>query len=83
MLLLQIFASLSMAQNSVIDFAESLHDFGQINEADGFVNYEFHFTNKGTTPLVIKDVQASCGCTTPSYTKEPIQPGKKDRKSVV
>ena len=76
-LLLQTFASLSMAQNSVIDFAESLHDFGQINEADGFVNYEFHFTNKGTAPLVIKDVQASCGCTTPSYTKEPIQPGKK------
>lgn len=65
------------AQNSVIEFAESIHDFGQINESNGLVTHEFIFTNKGTSPLVIKDVKASCGCTTPSYTKDPIQPGKK------
>ncbi len=80
-ILLFIFLSASvgnmLAQNSVLEFAESLHDFGQINEAEGPVTYEFNFTNKGTAPLVIKDVQASCGCTTPSYTKEPIQPGKR------
>jgi hypothetical protein len=36
----------------------------------------FSFTNIGKTPLLITAVQASCGCTTPEYSKEPIAPGK-------
>jgi hypothetical protein len=38
---------------------------------------KFTFKNTGKTPLLISNVQASCGCTTPDYTKEPIAPGKK------
>jgi hypothetical protein len=36
----------------------------------------FKFTNTGKTPLVLKTVQPSCGCTTSDYTKEPVAPGK-------
>lgn len=58
-----------------ITFKEDLHDFGKINE--GVVaEYEFKFTNTGSKPLLITDVRPSCGCTTPSYTKEPIAPGQ-------
>ena len=74
---LQHFYSVVSGQNSEIEFTESVHDFGQIKESNGLVTHEFFFTNKGNMPLEIKDVKASCGCTTPSYTKDAIQPGKR------
>jgi hypothetical protein len=39
------------------------------------VTYEFKFTNKGKAPLVIANAQPSCGCTTPSWTRDPVMPG--------
>jgi hypothetical protein len=66
----------AMSQKAVISFDEKNHDFGKINEEDGKVTHVFEFKNKGATPLVVNSVQASCGCTTPTWTKEPIEPGK-------
>lgn len=67
----------AMSQKAVISFDTKSYDFGKINEEDGKVTYVFDFTNTGSTPLVVTHVQASCGCTTPSYTKEPVEPGQK------
>ena len=58
----------------VLTFAESQFDFGNI-QPDSKVRHTFKFTNTGKTPLLIADATASCGCTTPSWTKEPIAPG--------
>ena len=58
-------------------FTTMVHDFGQIKETDGMASYKFEFTNTGATPLILKNVQASCGCTTPNWPKEPILPGTK------
>ena len=58
-------------------FAITTHDFGQIKETDGLASYKFEFTNTGATPLILKNVQASCGCTTPNWPREPILPGTK------
>lgn len=66
-----------MAQKPAINFEVKTYDFGKINEGDGKVSFTFNFTNSGKTPLVINRVQASCGCTTPEWTKAPIEPGKK------
>jgi hypothetical protein len=66
-----------MSQKSVISFDVKDHDFGKVNEEDGKIMYVFQFTNRGNAPLVVNKVQASCGCTTPSWTKEPVEPGKK------
>jgi Protein of unknown function (DUF1573) len=52
----------------------SSHDFGKIKQGTP-VTHEFKFTNTGKTPLIITNVQASCGCTTPSWTKEEVMPG--------
>lgn len=52
----------------------STHDFGKIKQGTP-VTHEFKFTNTGKTPLIITNVQASCGCTTPSWTKEEVMPG--------
>ena len=59
-----------------ISFAEPSHNFGSLPEGPS-AEHEFVFTNTGKEPIVIQRVQASCGCTTPSYTKEPVAPGQK------
>jgi hypothetical protein len=60
----------------VLTFAESQFDFGDI-KPDSKVQHTFTFTNTGKTPLLIADATASCGCTTPSWTKEAVAPGAK------
>jgi hypothetical protein len=60
----------------LFQFGTLSHDFGDIKEEGGDVSHSFKFTNKGKAPLVITDVKASCGCTTPNWTKEKIQPGQ-------
>jgi hypothetical protein len=62
-------------KTSVIEFEKTTHDFGSVPES-GPITYEFKFTNKGKFPVTIGSVKASCGCTTPSWTKDPIMPGK-------
>lgn len=62
-------------RTTVIEFEKTTHDFGTVNE-EGAITYEFKFTNKGTAPLTITSVRASCGCTTPGWTKEAVMPGK-------
>ena len=56
-------------------FGEETYSFGEIPEGPQ-VTHEFKFTNTGKEPLVLGNVRASCGCTTPSWPKEPILPGK-------
>lgn len=67
------------AQNAkpIIEFSKKIHDFGDVKEDGGTVNYVFEFTNTGGQPLVVHNVQASCGCTTPEWTRTPIRPGDK------
>ena len=70
-------AAITIAQNEAqITFEEKTHDFGTFAEEMGKVTHEFIFTNTGTAPLILQKVTASCGCTTPVWTKEPIGPGK-------
>lgn len=55
-------------------FEETSHDFGQLQEGD-VVSHTFKFTNTGDAPLIIQNASASCGCTVPSYPREPIPTG--------
>lgn len=68
--------SLALAQGGRIKFEKLEHDFGKIKEDGGNVTYKFTFLNTGTEPILISNVQASCGCTTPGWSTEPILPGK-------
>lgn len=77
-----IFAVAVYGQTPVITFDKTTHDFGKINEVDGRVTTVFEFKNEGMTPLVLSNVRASCGCTTPKWTHEPIEPGKKGEITV-
>lgn len=51
------------------------HDFGTLAEGPD-AEYVFKFKNTGKQPLIITNASASCGCTVPSWPKEPILPGK-------
>ena len=58
-----------------IKFNKLVHDYGTIVESsDG--ECEFEFKNTGNEPLVLSNVTASCGCTAPTWPREPIMPGK-------
>lgn len=60
-----------------IKFDTLRHNFGKFSKNDPIVKCSFKFTNTGTAPLVIHQAFASCGCTVPTFTKEPIKPGEK------
>lgn len=59
-----------------IKFDKLTHNFGSFPESSPKVTCVFKFTNVGDQPLVINQAVASCGCTVPEYTKDPIKPGE-------
>jgi len=58
-----------------ITFEKTNHDFGKIPQGVP-VTYEFKFTNTGTEPLIVNEVQKVCGCTVTGWTKNPVMPGQ-------
>lgn len=68
-------APVSTLKSDDINFTDLTHDFGTVQEGPD-ATCKFTFTNKGNEALVIQKAQPSCGCTVPTYSKEPIQPGQ-------
>lgn len=72
--------SFSNAQG-VLKFNKETHNFGELSEGP-IATYTFEVTNTGNTPVVITNAMASCGCTTPEWSKDPIMPGAKSQIKV-
>ncbi len=64
-----------------IQFVEKVHDYGDVTKG-GNGECVFVFKNVGTEPLLLSQVSASCGCTTPSWTRDPIMPQQEGRITV-
>ena len=84
-----IVAAMGYAQEEVeqrekgeIKFEKTRHNFGVFAQDTAVVSYDFVFTNVGKAPLIIHNAVASCGCTVPDYTFDPILPGKKGKITV-
>lgn len=58
-----------------ITYTEPKADLGEVEEGIK-VQHSFEFKNTGHEPLILQSVQGSCGCTVPSYSREPIAPGE-------
>ncbi|HHB78079.1 MAG TPA: DUF1573 domain-containing protein [Saprospiraceae bacterium] len=65
-----------------IQFKQTQYNFGTINEGEK-AKHSYQFTNVGTEPLIIQDAKASCGCTVPTYSKDPVAPGETGQIDVV
>ena len=63
-------------------FEKTRHDFGVFAPDTAILTYDFVFTNVGKEPIIIHQASASCGCTVPEYTLEPVMPGCKGKISV-
>ena len=68
-------SALLAQQAEPVIFPEKIHDFGEISETAGHVEYDFTFTNNSGRPMKILQVQPSCGCTTSGWTKDLIPAG--------
>ncbi len=66
----------------VMLFNEEKHNFGKITQGEK-VSFSFIFKNTGGSDLVISSAQGSCGCTVPTYPKEPVKPGEESKIDVV
>lgn len=62
---------------AVITFEKTVHDYGEV-QLNGNGECEFEFTNTGNEPLILQKPTSSCGCTVPTWPKQPILPGEKD-----
>ena len=63
-------------------FEETKHDFGDVIQGNNVEHY-FKFTNVGKEPLIISRIVTTCGCTAPTYPKEPIKPGESGKIKIV
>lgn len=76
------YAQEAKVKGPVITFEKKVHDFGDMYQGDK-VEETFKFTNTGTEPLIITNVQVTCGCTTPKgWPRDPIAPGGKGELTV-
>jgi len=72
-----LFSGIILLAQPKVQVSTYEHDFGTFREEDGRQSYNFEIVNTGNAPLVIQNVVASCGCTTPTWTKSPIPPNGK------
>jgi hypothetical protein len=63
-----------VTDSTSVQILDTAYDFGKATEGEK-VDFSFRFRNTGTKPLIILDARASCGCTKPSWPKEPVPPG--------
>ncbi len=81
-LVIAIFSIGAQSKDAQVKFDERNHDFGTIKESNGPVTHVFEFENTGKETVAIVRASASCGCTKPEYSEEPIKPGKKGKVKV-
>ena len=65
----------------IIKFNTLEHDFGDLVEG-GKVSFDFEYKNKSRKPLILQSVSASCGCTVPVWSKEPLKKRKSNKIAV-
>jgi hypothetical protein len=79
---LGIYISASVSAQPGIKFKETKHEFGNVPEGS-YPTWDFTFVNNGNQDLKLTEVKASCGCTSPQWSRDPIKPGDSGEVKVV
>ena len=82
-LLLSMLSASSQYMQTKIQISPTEYNFGVFKEEAGRQTFDFIVTNTGKSPLIIQNVVASCGCTTPEWTRMPIPPGGKGKVTAI
>lgn len=77
----KLYAQPALTVQEDIFVKEAVFDFGKIPQGKPVFHF-FEVVNSGKTPMVISNIQTSCGCTTPEWSKEPIPPGESSKVKV-
>ena len=77
LLAMGFFGQTNAQQLQKIRFDQKNYKFGSVKEEDGPITHEFQFTNTSSDTILISRVKASCGCTTPAWSKDAVLPGEK------
>lgn len=75
--------SAAVAAQPMMKISEQEHNFGTFKEEAGSQKFDFVVSNTGNAPLVIQNIVASCGCTIPEWTKQPIAAGEKGKITAI
>ncbi len=78
----EVSATVDSTSAPIMTFESSTYEFEKIISGQK-VSYSFKFKNTGTTPLIISNAQATCGCTVPEYPRSPVPPGAEGSINVV
>ncbi|MCF2217986.1 DUF1573 domain-containing protein [Chryseobacterium sp. PS-8] len=70
-----LFGTFALASAQTITFDKTTFDYGNVKPGSDGIRF-FTVTNTGDKPLILSNVKASCGCTTPEFSQDPILPGK-------
>lgn len=81
-LLFAVIPLIAFSQKAKIEFETTTHNFGTISEFGGQASFDFIFKNTGNAPLILTNVRAGCGCTTPEWSRQPIPPGQTGKVNV-
>ncbi len=65
----------SLVQGPQMTFVSPMYNFGKVRQGDK-INTSFFFKNTGNQPLIILQVQTSCGCTVSNWSRDPVLPGQ-------
>lgn len=65
------------AEGAVVQFDETVYNFGDVNEAGGVVSHTFSFENRGDEPVVLTEALTACVCTRATFTRTPVLPGQR------
>jgi len=68
-------------KKAIISFELNTHNFGDLIQGQQ-ATHTYKFKNTGKSPLIVSDAKATCGCTIPKWTKDPIGPGKSGEVTV-
>jgi hypothetical protein len=83
LIIMLVISTASFAQKGAkIELKSDTVDYGTVSKEDDNGLRVFEFKNTGDAPLIIKEVKSTCGCTVPSWPKEPIAPGKSGKIEV-
>ncbi len=76
-----VLLSIGLSAQDIVWLTPTEHDFGEFKRYD-LQQVDFEFQNNTDEPVVVDNVRAACGCTSPNWSEEPILPGEKGKITV-